>query len=264
MQIPFERWHDAIQIRKSRRKFLNKAIPNQILQKIEGFLKNFRPFGDVAYGVLVTVSPNEVFRGSIGSYGIITGAQAYIAFIGKTTDPQVEEKVGYVGEGIILEATALDLNTCWVGGFFKPEVVAKHIDLKDGERVYAITPIGYSAEDLTFTEKLMSSLAKSKQRKDLTTLCSGLSQEKWATWQETAILNAQIAPSAVNRQPWHFTIGEGEIVLSVDNPGEPMKNLAKRLDCGIALLHLEVGAMRAGKMPQVEILENPQVARVKV
>ena len=66
---------------------------------------------------------DKVFRGMIGSYGRINGAPAFIAFIGDMQSQYVQEEVGYTGEGIILEATALGLGTCWVGGFFKPDVV---------------------------------------------------------------------------------------------------------------------------------------------
>ncbi|HHY93759.1 MAG TPA: nitroreductase, partial [Firmicutes bacterium] len=33
--------------------------------------------------------------------------------------------MGYTGEAVVLEATALGLATCWVGGFFRPEVAAR-------------------------------------------------------------------------------------------------------------------------------------------
>ena len=60
----------------------------------------------------------DVFRGIVGSYGRIDNAPAYVAFIGDIYSSHVQEAVGYTGEGIILEATALDLGTCWVGGLF--------------------------------------------------------------------------------------------------------------------------------------------------
>ncbi|KKL04715.1 hypothetical protein LCGC14_2613280, partial [marine sediment metagenome] len=47
----------------------------------------------------------------------------------------VQEEVGYTGEGVILEATALGLNTCWVGGFFKSKSVASLVEIKSNERV---------------------------------------------------------------------------------------------------------------------------------
>ena len=70
---------------------------------------------------LITKSPDEVLRGIVASYGKVKGAPALIAFIGDIDDTYVNEKIGYTGEGIILEATAMGLGTCWVGGsmFFR-------------------------------------------------------------------------------------------------------------------------------------------------
>lgn len=263
MQIPAARWHEAIQSRYSQRKYLPKPIPAEILGEIQKFCLSFRPFPE-AYAVLVTESPDEVFQGIIGSYGKITGAQAYIAFVGKTGVPHVDEKVGYTGEGIILEATALGLNTCWVGGFFKRGLVNRQISLATDERVYAITPLGYSSNKITIFDKMTKRKATDRKRKNLDLLVMGGESREWEEWQKAALQNARIAPSAMNRQPWKFAIGEKEIVISVDHPKDLLKNLPKRLDCGIALLHLQVGAELAGEKSQLDFLEHPEVARLKL
>jgi Putative TM nitroreductase len=68
----------------------------------------------------------------------------------------VQAEVGYTGEGIILEATALGLNTCWVSGFFNPESVALLVQIKSNERVLAVTPIGYAHRFETLEERAMT------------------------------------------------------------------------------------------------------------
>ena len=50
-------------------------------------------------------------------------------------------------EGVILEATALGLNTCWVGGFYRRDGVLKQVNLEGAERILGITPIGYSKDE---------------------------------------------------------------------------------------------------------------------
>lgn len=60
-----------------------------------------------------------------------------MAFIGDTAVSHIAAKVGYTGEGIILEATALGLDTRWAAGLFHPAKVAQSIDLSPGERVFA-------------------------------------------------------------------------------------------------------------------------------
>lgn len=260
MNIPVQRWHEAIQIRHSRRKFTHQLIPADLLQQLHDTCQHFRPFGKTAYGVVVTTSPDDVFKGLVGSYGKITGAQAYIAFIGDARDPHAEAKVGYAGEGIILEATALGLQTCWVGGFYKRSLVEQHLPLLAEEKVFGITPIGFSPDHYSTAEKLLVSVAKSKQRKDLSILCTGLPETEWKDWQRVALENARIAPSAVNRQPWRFEVDQSGILLTVDTEKETLKDITKRLDCGIALLHLEIGARSRGVDCTFEFLPAPKVA----
>lgn len=263
MKIPAKKWHDALKIRHSRRKFLNQQISDDILQCLQKICHDFRPFGETAYGVLIDSASDQVFKGIIGSYGKIKNAQAYIAFIGNTSDPHVDEKVGYVGEGIILEATALGLNTCWIAGFFKPEIVRQQITIKSQEKVYAITPLGYSNKQYSWNEKMMSSVVKSRTRKEITDLCSGLDYSDWDDWQNLAIKAARIAPSAINRQPWRFHLKPDNILVSTDGKKEKI-NTGKRLDCGIAMLHLEVATLDSEKKGKWTFLQHPQVAKFEL
>ncbi len=65
----------------------------------------------------------------------------FIAFIRDMNSPFVQEEVGYTGEGIILEATALGLNTCWVAGFFRPKSVASLIEIGSKHRRLSISKL---------------------------------------------------------------------------------------------------------------------------
>jgi len=114
----------------------------------------FRPFAE-ARAEMAFQAPQNIFKGLIGGYGRIKGAPAFIAFIGFEADPRVQEAVGYTGEGLILEATALGLQTCWVGGFFRREAVEACFRLAAGEKVFAVTPVGHAPEALSGAEKLM-------------------------------------------------------------------------------------------------------------
>ncbi|MBE0527039.1 MAG: nitroreductase family protein, partial [Candidatus Thorarchaeota archaeon] len=181
-----------------------------------------------------------------------------IAFIGDMKAPNVQASAGYIGEGVILEATALGLNTCWVGGFFKRESVVKQIDLKDSEQILAITPIGYSKEE---ADRVGNS-AKKYRRKDLNGFI--LSKErKIGEWTDSALEAARFAPSAANRQPWRFAINESSITISSNSKREGF-GVSRRLDCGIAMLHLELGALVNGLNGSWEFLEYPQVAKYNI
>jgi hypothetical protein len=210
----------------------------------------------------VTESADSVFKGIIGSYGRIKNAPAFIAFIGKMDGPFVQEQVGYTGEGIILEATALGLSTCWVGGFFRAEIAASLAEVSHGERVLAVTPVGYARESESLQEKLMTGFARSHNRVAISKLARGLPREKWPDWVNPSLEAARRAPSAANRQPWGFDVQDDGITVFVRTAG-PEFNVSKRLDCGIAMLHLEVAALDSGCRGKWEFLPSPQVAIFK-
>jgi len=204
-----------------------------------------------------------VFKGAIGPYGKIKGAPDFIAFIGDMDSPNVWEQVGYTGEGIILEAEALNLATCWVAGFFRPEVVAFLTGIGEGERVLAVTPIGYAAKRHSLEERVMTGFGVTHRRRPLSGLVTGLRESEWPQWVKSALEAARLAPSAANRQPWRFKVEPNNITVSVNTVGREY-GLSKRLCCGIAMLHIEVAAMAFGMSGRWEFLEPPFVARFEI
>lgn len=157
-------WYDAVFARRSRRQFDGRPLDPAHLRRIEEVCEGFRPWPAVR-SVLVAERPDAILTGAIGSYGKVKGAAAYVAFIGDMDSPTVQESVGYMGEGVILEATTLGVGTCWIGGYFKPEAVAAQVGTGTGERVLAVTPLGYTPEAWTLEERLMVALAGSARRK---------------------------------------------------------------------------------------------------
>lgn len=263
MDIPSSRWYPAIEKRRSRRHFNPKRqIEPQKLAAIETLCKSFVPFPS-ARSYLVAEPVRDVFKGIVGSYGKVKGAPAFVAFIGNTNSPSVQEEVGYTGEGIILEATALGLNTCWVAGFFRPESVASLVRVGPSERVLAVTPLGYAPQFESLEERLMTGFGRTHIRLPISKLVSNWSNEKLPEWVRASIEAARLAPSAINRQPWGFNIQNDGIIVFVRTRG-PEFNVSKRLDCGIAMLHVEVAASSLGVKGEWEFLKYPLVAKFTV
>lgn len=258
MEIPVEAWYEAIFKRQSRRTFTLRFPDDEKLARIDRVCREFRPFQE-ARAVFVRSSPDTVFKGFVGNYGRVKGASAYIAFIGRMESPHVQEASGYTGEGIILEATSLGLATCWVGGFFHPEAVRKQVEIQQGEKVMAVTPVGYSPEGKDLSEKILSGVVRSHSRKPLAALIDG---EPFPVRLEKAFAAARLAPSAQNRQPWKFRIGKDGIIISTDT-AFTTSSISKRLDCGIAMLHFELGARTAGVEGEWDLLPAPEVARFR-
>jgi nitroreductase len=256
MDIPVETWYAAIFHRSSRRTYLPKTLEENKLERLRTVCREFRPFPG-ARAELVLSSPERIFKGLAGHYGRVNGALHYVAFIGEMNSPIVQEAVGYLGEAIILEATALGLDTCWVGGFFRADNVRQHLDLQDNEAVLSVTPVGYAPENKDLNEKLMSGIVRARRRKPLAELVTG---EIAGSWMKKALEAARLAPSAQNRQPWLFRTEKKSVVIS-ENKARSTSFISKRLDCGIAMLHFELGARAGGIAGRWDFLEPPDVAR---
>lgn len=264
MEIPFARWHAAIPLRRSRRRYDSIPLEQGQLAQLQTVCGEFRPYPQ-ARAELLTESPDEVLRGIVASYGKVKGAQALIAFIGDIDDPYVNEKVGYTGEGIILEATAMGLGTCWVGGsmFFRRGLAESIVGAGEKERVFAVTPVGYAARGVSFAERAQTAFGLAHRRKPLAELVTGPDEKEWPDWIKAALEAARLAPSAVNRQPWRFYVEPKSITVSVDSSLIEW-GISKRLDCGIAMLHIEVAALDCGAKGKWELLGAPQVAKFTV
>ncbi|MFW9976291.1 MAG: nitroreductase family protein [Candidatus Thorarchaeota archaeon] len=258
MEIPVDSWFNAINVRHSRRSYTGESIPEAKLHHLETISNEFKPFRGVR-AVVVRDPPDNVFKGAIGAYGKVKNAPHFIAFIGDMTIPEVQEATGYLGEGIILEATSLDIQTCWVGGFFRSEVVTRNVEMQPNEHVIAITPIGYSPEKKSRTERTFSRFVRAHKRKPIEDLLIE-APVSYPYWMISALEAARLAPSAANRQPWRFLIEENSIIIRTDDTNES-RWISKKLDCGIAMLHIELGARVNGVEGKWEFLSEPDVAR---
>ena len=258
VELPVATWYDALFLRRSQRKYSGEIPDEKITSRIERVCADFRPFTGTR-AVLVREPANDVFKGAIGSYFFkVTDAPYYIAFMADMKVPNAQSITGYLGEGIILEATSLGLNTCWVGGFFRRDSVMKQVTLQRNERVLAITPVGYSSK----RSDRVGAVPINYRRKDLSKLVIGGSLDK-GKWIKSALDAARIAPSATNRQPWRFQISDDSITVSSDRSREGF-GVSRRLDCGIAMLHLELGARSTGVQGSWEFLGFPNVAKYNI
>jgi len=255
------KWLEATAIRTSRRAFDGSPAPAPVLDAIAETCEGLRPFGD-ARVVLVAEPAIDVFTGILGSYGKIVDPPHLLAVIVGAGTQAAQAHAGYVGEAAILEATSQGLASCWVGGFFDPKKAARLTDLAEGESVVAVAPIGYATAAYSKTERAMRALAHAHNRKPLEDIAPG--SNEWPSWARAAAECVRIAPSATNRQPWRLRYKSHSLVISRDNVLESPR-VTKALDCGIAMLHAELGALGAGAPGHWEDLTRDQdVARFTV
>ena len=248
------RWGMAIPNRHSRRSYDSTPLAAADLDALESVAVTFQPF-PASRGVVIRNADPSLFVGIVGAYGGVSGAPAALAFIGRGAAPA--EAVGYTGEALVLEATALGLDTCWVGGLFSAGTAGPAADCSSDERVFAVSPLGHAAPHPTVKERVLFGAGRPKHRRRLEEIASG--HELWPPWARASAEAARLAPSAMNRQPWRLAYERDALVIGFGGADSP--RISKRLDCGIAMLHIEIAAVNAGITGEWELLESPQVAR---
>jgi len=230
-------WFDALTLRVSSRRYDGTAVASPLLDKLEQTCHRLTVPGGSARAVLIREAPSEVFTGLIGSYGRVADAPSAVAFVG-AEDAAYE--IGYVGEAVILDATAAGLDTCWIAASFDAEHTGTLVELAEYEKVHAITALGHATKTVRASERLMRASLRARHRLPLDTIAPG--HEQWPEWAREAAAALRLAPSGANRQPWRLRMDADAIVLVA----APKMYWTAPIDFGIAMLHAELGAAHAG------------------
>lgn len=189
----------------------------------------------------------------LGTYGIIRGASDYLVSA-MTLGPEHLEALGFDIEYAVLEAEALGLGSCWLGGTFNKGQFAKAMALKENEILPIVLPVGKPANKDGFMGRLIRSVAGSNDRKPFEQLFFDGDFTKGLTELEAgqaleALEAVRRAPSASNKQPWRIIKQDGRFDFYL----EPTKGYSDRLgydiqrvDLGIAVCHFDVVMMSKG------------------
>jgi nitroreductase len=245
---------DIIRRRKSWRTYADKSIENEKKEQILNFIStlNKPPFASEARFQVVDLDLN-ITRKVSGTYGVIKGAKTFVASIVKKS-PRDMEDVGFLFEQIILFATGINLDTCWMGASFSRSLFSEKLSLQPDELIPVVSPVGYKAGRRSLTDAVFHMTAGSKNRKPWSdlffnrTLNSPL-DPKDAGRLEIPFEMVRLAPSAVNKQPWRLILDENAVHFFLKRtPGfESMFTMdLQRIDMGIAMCHFELAANEAG------------------
>ena len=164
---------------------------------------------------------------------VLGGVQGTNCFAAIIVSKGNEYMGGYIGEAFILECVSRGLATCWLGATYKKSAVKQFIELNEDEHLIAIIAIGRCTK-----------LPEPGPRKSIEQL-TGLDNadfNRLPEWQQEAVKAARIAPSARNRQPWEIEIKDDKIKLICNSSNFGYGEV----DCGIAMLHIELGAAKYG------------------
>ena len=179
---------------------------------------------------LVCGNPHA-FDHFLAHYMHFEGAVNYLALVGPDT-PALDERCGYWGELLVLEAQARGMRTCWVGGSFSKRKT--EFECAEGEKLCLIICIGYGTTD-------GRQHSRRKTAADVSSTPAGMDAPAWFA---AGVEEALLAPTAIHQQKFRFALAEdGEHVRATT-----LRGSFAQVDLGIAKRHFELGA---GKGPEV-------------
>jgi hypothetical protein len=217
---------EAIKERHSVRRYSDEPIPEETL----AFLRNKVQEINQEAGLhvqLVTDEP-KAFSG-IMSYGSFSGVKNYFVMAGKKGD-DLEEKIGYYGEQLVLLAQTLGLNTCWAGVSYSK--IPGTYELADGEKIGCYIALGIGQNP--------GSGHKVKPIKEVSN-ASDLTPK----WFRKGVEAALLAPTAVNQQKFFLEyLGHKDFSQLPKVSAKPTFSMIgyAKMDLGIVKYHFELGA----------------------
>lgn len=251
---------ELIKSRRSVRTFKNKNLEDDLKEKTNLFLANLEKeyFSKYKFPLI-----DLKLDGKIGTYGVIKDANAYIGGVLLENGNLIE--LGYLFEKIIIYLTSLNIGTCWLGGTFKRFEFIEAMDLKEGERLIVVTPIGYVEKKMSLKEKSMRTLVQSNKRKDFDEVffyegLDPLYLDDLGNFRE-ALEMVRIGPSASNKQPWRMIKTDNKFNLYLKRTPGYAKSLdydIQLLDMGIAMYHFETSLKEKGLKGNWDKIKSPR------
>ena len=216
---------EAIEARHSVRAYKDQPLSEEIVKVLEDEIVKLNPEGQLH--IQLICNEPKAFQGTMAKYGKFRNANNYIVMAGKRAE-DLDERVGYYGEHLVLLAQTLGLNTCWVGLSYS-KVPGTYV-LYEGEKIACYIAIGYG-ETQGVSHKIKT-VEQVSNASDIT-----------PSWFKKGVEAALLAPTAVNQQKFSF-----EYVGMSNNRHQVRASKGfsmigyTQMDLGIAKYHFELGA----------------------
>ena len=216
---------EAIEARHSVRAYKEQPLAEDIVKVLEEQIANLNQEGDLH--IQLILNEPKAFQGTLAKYGKFRGVTSYIVMAGKKGD-DLDERVGYYGEHLVLLAQTLGLNTCWVGLSYS-KVPGTYV-LDEGEKIACYIAIGYGE-----TQGVGHKIKTVEQVSNVSDITP--------SWFKKGVEAALLAPTAVNQQKFSFEyVGmENNTHKVISKRGFSMIGYTQ-MDLGIAKYHFEIGA----------------------
>ena len=217
---------EAISARHSVRAYKEQPLTDADARALQDKIERLNREGQL-HIQLIRNEP-KAFLGPFARYGKFRNVTDYLVMAGVKAD-DLDERIGYYGEQLVLLAQTLGMNTCWVGLSYTK--IPDTYVLDEGEVIKAYIAIGYGE-----TQGVSHKIKHIDQ-------VSNVSDET-PDWFRRGVEAALLAPTAVNQQKFSF-----ELLPAKD--GQQPRVRAKKgfsligytqMDLGIAKYHFEIAA----------------------
>ena len=212
---------EAIEARHSVRAYKDQPLNEDIVKVLEDEIVRLNDEGQLH--IQLILNEPKAFQGTMAKYGKFRNANNYIVMAGKKAD-DLDERVGYYGEHLVLLAQTLGLNTCWVGLSYSK--VPGTYELDEGEKIACYIAIGYGETQgvghkiKTVEQVSRSVVSSSKNTSDIT-----------PSWFKKGVEAALLEYVGMDNNRHQVRAKKGFSMIGYT-----------KMDLGIAKYHFEIGA----------------------
>ena len=216
---------EAIEARHSVRAYKEQPLSEEIVKLLEEKILELNREGQLH--IQLILNEPKAFQGPFAKYGKFRGVNNYIVMVGKKTD-DLDERIGYYGEQLVIYAQTLSLNTCWVGLSYT-KIPGTYV-LEEDEKIACYIAIGYGeTQGVNHKSKTVEQVSNAT---DIT-----------PSWFKKGVEAALLAPTAINQQKFSFEyvgVKDGRHQVHAKK-GFSLVGYTQ-MDLGIAKYHFEIGA----------------------
>ena len=213
----------AIKERHSVRQFKDLPIKNEDIEQLEALIKECN--AESGLNIQLILDDSECFDTFLAHYGKFKNAKNYIALVGKKAIENLDQKCGYYGQKLVLQAQILGLNTCWVAGTYGKGKCKANTNA--GEKIVCVIALGYGQTN--------GVPHKSKPVEKLCTVPEA-DLPNTPAWFQEGLEAAILAPTAINQQKFLVSLEGDKTVITTK--GGPMT----QLDLGIVKYNFEAAS----------------------
>jgi nitroreductase len=217
---------EAIQARHSVRRYQHRALPPQVVEALQTEIDECNRQGQLHIQLVMNEPKAFSF---LPTYGAFSGVEHYLVMAGPKAG-DLDDRVGYYGERLVLLAQQLGLGTCWAGLTYRK--VKGTYQLAEGEKIACMISLGYPDDP--------GRVIRRKRVEEVSNV-----SDATPDWFRRGVEAAIKGPSAIHQQKFYFEyLGEEGGCPRVRASRSFSMIGYTQMDLGIAKLHFEIGAGR--------------------